>query len=263
MSTALNTTSPIPTSTTTAVAAIRPQRLSTDFLVELRKLTDTRSGKAIVGIGVAIPLIALTWMLVRGTGSGVSWQAYSQFMPVLGLTIPLIGLFAMTSEWTQRTALTTFTLSPRRGRVIAMKFVASFAVAMAVTAVVVGLTLGATALGGLITGETPSYAQVGVDVRGLIIITALQVTMAAGFGALAAQTAVAVGAFLVAPTLWSVVGPLVFGENAQWLDVFSAYARLSSDSPLTGLPQTVVAITVWVVLPAAVGVLRSLRREVK
>ena len=64
-------------------------------------------------------------------------------------------------------------------------------------------------------------------------MTALQVTMAAGFGALAAQTAVAVGAFLVAPTVWSVVGPLLFGANAQWLDVFSAYDQLSSDAPLT------------------------------
>ena len=124
MSTALTSSHATPPTPTTAATAIRPQRLSTVFLVELRKLTDTRSGKAIVGIGVAIPLIALTWLLIKGTGSDQSWRAYSPFMPVLSLTIPLIGLFAMTSEWTQRTALTTFTLSPRRGRVLAMKFLA-------------------------------------------------------------------------------------------------------------------------------------------
>jgi ABC-type transport system involved in multi-copper enzyme maturation permease subunit len=263
MSTALTSSHATPPTPTTAATAIRPQRLSTVFLVELRKLTDTRSGKAIVGIGVAIPLIALTWLLIKGTGSDQSWRAYSPFMPVLSLTIPLIGLFAMTAEWTQRTALTTFTLSPRRGRVLAMKFLASFAMSMVVTAVVVGLTIGATALGGLINGETPSFEYLGSDVRGLIIMLALQVTMAAGFGALAAQTAVAVGAFLVAPMVWTAVGPLLFGENAQWLDVFSAYARLSSDTPLTDLPQTLVAITLWVILPTTIGVVRSLRREVK
>jgi hypothetical protein len=258
MTTALATPTPL-----TSRNPIRPQRLSTLLRVELRKLVDTRSGKAILGIGVAIPLAALVWMLFQGADLIVSWRTYSQFRPVLGLTIPLIGLFAMTAEWTQRTALTTFTLSPRRGRVLAMKFVAAFGLSMAVLAVVVGMTVGAVALGGLITGRTPSYEFIGTDLRGLVIMTSLQVIMAAGFGALAAQTAAAVGAFLVAPTLWSVAGPLLFGSNAQWLDVFSAYDQLSSDAPLTNLPQTITAIVIWVVLPTTIGVARSLRREVK
>ena len=94
-----------------------------------------------------------------------------------------------------------------------MKFVAALALSMVVLGVVIALTLGATAVGGLLTGQDPSYANFGVDARGLIIMTALQVIMAAGFGALAAQTAVAVGAFLVAPTLWTAIGPLVFGDE--------------------------------------------------
>lgn len=87
--------------------------------------------------------------------------------------------------------------------------------------------------------------------------------MAAGFGALAAQTAVAVGAFIAAPTLWAVIGPLVFRENSEWLDVFAAYGRLASSTPLADLPQTLTAIALWVLLPATVGVVRSMRREVK
>lgn len=264
------TTSALTTTTSTPalggtrrVSPIHPQRLFTLLTVELRKLVDTRTGKAVLGLSIAIPLLALGWQLVKGTGGDVSWRQYSGFMAALSLTIPLIGLFAMTAEWTQRTALTTFTLSPRRGRVLLMKFIAALAVSMAVLAVVIGLTLAATALGGLIEGVTPSYEFVGTDVKGMVILIALQVTMAAGFGALAAQTAVAVGAFLVAPTLWTTVGTLVFGSNAQWLDVFSAYNRLASDSPFTDLPQTITAITFWVVLPTTIGVIRSLRREVK
>jgi len=258
MSTALATPTPL-----TSRNPIRPQRLSTLLRVELRKLVDTHSGKAILGIGIAIPLAALVWMLFQGSDLIVSWRTYSQFRPVLGLTIPLIGLFAMTAEWTQRTALTTFTLSPRRGRVLATKFVAAYGLSMAVLAVVVGMTVGAVAFGGLITGQTPSYEFIGTDLRGLAIMTSLQVIMAAGFGALAAQTAAAVGGFLVAPTLWSVAGPLLFGANAQWFDVFAAYDQLSSDAPLTNLPQTITAIAIWVVLPTTIGVARSLRREVK
>lgn len=242
---------------------IRPQRFTTLLSVELRKLVDTRTGKALVGLSILIPLAALIWMLTKGNSIEVSWQSYSIFSGVLGITIPLIALFAMTSEWTQRTALTTFTLSPRRGRVLAAKFLSSFTVAMAMLAVVIAMTLGAVALGGLITGQTASFDSFGTDVRGLVVMTALQVIMAAGFGALAAQTAVAVAAFLVAPSAWALLGTLVLGGNAQWLDVFAAYGRLASSTPLADLPQTITAITVWVVLPATIGVVRSLRREVK
>jgi hypothetical protein len=172
---------------------------------------------------------------------------------------------ARTAEWTQRTALCTFTRSPRRGRVLAAKFVASLTLAMAVDAITVGITAGATVLGCVIHGQAPSFEFLGGDVRGMVILTALQVTMAAGFGELAAQTAVAVAAFLVAPTLWAVVGNAVFGANAQWLHIFHTYDRLSGDQPLTDLPRTLtaIAVAVWVVLPTTIGVVRSLRREVK
>ena len=55
-----------------------------------------------------------------------------QFADVLDLALapvdmilPAIGILAMTSEWTQRTALTTFTLSPRRIPVLFAKLLAA------------------------------------------------------------------------------------------------------------------------------------------
>ena len=71
------------------------------------------------------------------------------------------------------------------------------------------------------------------------------------------------GSAMSGKTLWAVVGNAVFGANAQWLDIFHVYDRLSGDQPLTDLPQTLTAIAVWVVLPTTIGVVRSLRREVK
>ncbi len=72
----------------------------------------------------------------------------------------------MTSEWTQRTALSTFTLSLRRVRVLAAKFAASFTLAMAVVAVTVGLTASAIALGGVIHGQAPSFDFLQVTCAG-------------------------------------------------------------------------------------------------
>ena len=96
-----------------------------------------------------------------------------------------------------------------------------------------------------------------------MIVVALQVIMATAFGALAAQTTVAIGAFLAAPAVWAEVSEPLLGKAAPWFDVFSAYGQLSSNHPFDHLGQTLTAVTVWVVVPATIGITRSLRREVK
>src|SRR2546421_152111 len=48
-----------------------------------------------------------------------------------GVLLPIVGLLAITSEWSQRTALTTFARVPRRERVIAAKLLAGVALALA------------------------------------------------------------------------------------------------------------------------------------
>ena len=86
----------------------------------------------------------------------------------------------------------------------------------------------------------------------------------AAFGALAANTPVALSAFLLAPTAWAMRGrQRRCGSAAAWFDIFEAYGRLSSDEPLDDIAQTLTAVTVWVVAPAAIGLTRSLRREVR
>ena len=41
----------------------------------------------------------------------------------MGILLPVLGILLVTSEWSQRTAMVTFTLEPSRSRVIAAKFV--------------------------------------------------------------------------------------------------------------------------------------------
>jgi ABC-type transport system involved in multi-copper enzyme maturation permease subunit len=175
------------------------QRLTTLTGVEIRKMVDTRSGLAVLGTALAIAVLALGWKLLHVNDSPPSWSDYSGFLPAVGMAVAMIGLFGMTAEWTQRTALTTFTLSPRRGRVLAAKFAASVVLALAALAVVFLLILGAVALGGLISGQATDYSGLGRGISGYLVISVLEVTMAAGFGALSAQTAVAVGGYIVGP----------------------------------------------------------------
>ena len=65
------------------------------------------------------------------------------------MLLPIVGLLLVTSEWSQRTALTTFTLVPERSRVIvAAKLLAGCALALAAVA----LCLALAAVGNLIAG---------------------------------------------------------------------------------------------------------------
>ncbi len=60
----------------------------------------------------------------------------SQMVSVL---LPVLGILLVTAEWSQRTALTTFTLVPRRERIIAAKAAAGVALAVAATVVCVAV----------------------------------------------------------------------------------------------------------------------------
>ena len=239
------------------------QRLTTLTGVEIRKMVDTRSGLAVLGTTLAIAVLAIGWKLLHVNDGPPSWSDYSGFLPAVGMAVAMIGLLGMTAEWTQRTALTTFTLSPRRGRVLAAKFAASILLALAAIAVVFLLILGGVALGGAISGQATDYSGLGRGISGYLVISVLEVTMAAGFGALSAQTAVAVGAYFVAPTIWAAVAPSLLGDRSPWFDIFSAFDRLSSGHPGSQLAQSLTAVAIWIVLPTTVGVIRSLRREVK
>src|SRR5688500_7416497 len=96
--------------------------LSRVTAVELRKMFDTRSGfwlMASIAIAsvlatVAVILFAPDDELTHSTfGSAIGFP--------MAVILPLIALLSVTSEWSQRSGLTTFTLVPNRGRVILAK----------------------------------------------------------------------------------------------------------------------------------------------
>ncbi|MFC9687598.1 ABC transporter permease [Kribbella sp. NPDC056951] len=232
--------------------------------IELRKSVNTRSGRFLIAGILLIALAAMTWQITHLPEGAAGFDGF------LGagstgamLILPVIGVMAMTSEWTQRTALTTFTLSPRRVRVQLAKFASAIVLSAVVMTAVVILAFGATALAGAVTDHSTSYAGVGGQLAGSYLTMALNVVMGAAFGAVIAQTAVAILVFFIAPTAWALAGPALFKDNANWLDVFSAFGRIAERDLHGMLPETLTAIGVWVVLPTIVGLWLSSRREVK
>ena len=250
------------------VATSLPPARGQSFLklvtIELRKSVNTRSGRVLIGAILLIAIAAITWQLTHLPQGPAGFDGFLGAASTgVMLILPVIGVMAMTSEWTQRTALTTFTLSPRRVRVQLAKFVSAIVLGAVVLTVVVLFAFAGTALAGAVTDHTTTYAGMGGQLAGAYLTNALNVVMGAAFGAVIAQTAVAILVYFIAPTAWSLAGPALFKDNANWLDVFGAFGRIA-DRNLNGmLPETLTAIGIWIVLPTIVGLWASSRREVK
>src|SRR6059058_295421 len=105
--------------------------------VELRKTVDTRAGRVLLGLTLALSTTVLGYLVARGEAGGLSYGGWVRdaIFPVV-LLLPVLGVLGMASEWTQRTVLTTFTATPRRARVLAAKLVASMLLGMAAVVVV-------------------------------------------------------------------------------------------------------------------------------
>lgn len=142
------------------------------------------------------------------------------------------------------------------------KYTAALIVSLGLVAVGMVMTLGATALGGAIHGHAVNAGLLG-DVRGFTIIVLLQMLMACAFGALAGNTAVALVAFFIAPTVWAAVSTQLLKGASPWFDVFSAYDQLASSNPFQHLAESLTSIRVWIVVPSVIGLNQARHREVK
>ena len=250
------------------VATSLPPASGQSFLklvtIELRKSVNTRSGRVLIAAILAVAIAAITWQLTHLPKGPAGFDGFLGAASTgVMLILPVIGVMAMTSEWTQRTALTTFTLSPRRVRVQLAKFVSAVILSAAVMTVVVAFAFAGTALAGAVTDHATSYAGMGGLLAGAYLTNALNVVMGAAFGAVIAQTAVAILVYFIAPTAWSLAGPALFKDNANWLDVFGAFGRIANRDLHGMVPETLTAVAVWIVLPTIVGLWLSSRREVK
>jgi ABC-type transport system involved in multi-copper enzyme maturation permease subunit len=268
MTTVTEIAPPAPAKHRAEVATTLPPARGQSFLklvaIELRKAVNTRSGRFLLAAILLLALVAIGWQLTHLPAGAAGFDGFlGAASSGVMLLLPVIGVMAMTSEWTQRTALTTFTLSPRRVRVQLAKFLSAIVLAIVAMTAVVLLALAGTALAGAVTDHTTSYDGMGGQLAGAYLTIMLSVVMGAAFGALIPQTAVAILVYFIAPTAWSLAGPALFKDNANWLDAWGAFGRIAERDLHGMLPETLTAIGVWIVLPTIVGLWASSRREVK
>ncbi|GAB2983906.1 ABC transporter permease [Nocardioides montaniterrae] len=239
--------------------------------VEWRKMFDTRSGFWLLA-GVAIlALIATAATMIFGNRATLTYGDFAQAVGIpTTVILPVLGALSVSSEWGQRTSLTTFTLVPSRGRVIGAKL----AVIIAVGLVSLVVALGAGALGNLLNAGLAGVSPVWDLDLGVLsqIVLADQIGMLMAFmlGVLfRSSPAAVVGYFVYALVLPGVSGALAgaqqwWADNAGWFDLRSASIPLY-DAGVTGQQwaQLGVSSLIWLFVPLALGLRALLRAEVK
>jgi ABC-2 type transport system permease protein len=236
---------------------------------ELRKLVDTRAGRWLLVSIVVITLLAMgvTLWVNREEGTGMIALLAAANIPQ-ALLIPILGVMTAANEWSQRTALITFTQEPRRLRVMVAKTLAALLLGLAVLLLTSVVATGAHAASMAVVDGGRVDAWVGWPMTvNLVALQALGVLMGVAFGALFLNVPLGIVAYFLVPTL----SPLLFmttawlRDNAAWLDLSAAQGPMLSQQWLTGEQWAQIGTTsaLWILLPLALGFWRVARREVK
>jgi hypothetical protein len=241
--------------------------------VELRKMFDTRSGFWLIASIVITAFLATVGVILFAPDADLTYATFvSAIKFPVAVILPMIAILAVTSEWTQRSGLTTFTLIPHRKRVIAAKAISS--VIVGVVSVLLAFAIGAlgnlagtaitgTALVWDLTMTAGAYFLLG-NVLGMLIGFMLGVLIRASAGAIAAYF---VYSFLL-PTIFGILAANVawFRDLQPWVDIQFAQGPLFVfETTLTGEQWANIVVTgvIWLVIPLAAGLGFVTRVEVK
>ena len=228
--------------------------------VELRKMVDTRAGFWLQLTVAVITLAAVVVVcIVADTDDATFQDLFTIAMTPGAVLLPIVGILLVSSEWSQRTALITFTLVPRRMRVMSAKVAAGLA--LGVILLVLSLLIAAVAtlaIGGEWTLSADIFGQISI-----LVLTSMVTGIA--FGALFLSSAPAIVLSFVLPLGWAALASIRFLNDAgQWLDTTRTTEPLT-ERALDGTEwaQFGTSMLLWLVLPLAIGLFRIARGEIR
>jgi ABC-2 type transport system permease protein len=239
--------------------------------VELIKMFDTRSGFWLM-IGIAASALIATGAVIAFAPD--DQIVYDNFGAAVGVPmvflLPVMAILSVTSEWSQRSGLTTFTLVPHRNRVLTAKAI----VAMAVGAVSIGVALAIGALGNVIgagiVGVDPVWDISSTQVLTLVLANVVNLMIGFMLGVLIRNSPGAVVGYFVygfvLPPLTMLLADLNgwWEDKQPWLDFNFAQGPLY-DGSLSGTEWAHLGVSglIWLVIPLVVGLVMVRRSEVK
>ncbi len=262
---------PVAASATPSVASPRPLPMSRIVTTELRKMFDTRSGFWLMASTGILALLATIAVIAFSSDAGPTYTSFATAVCFpMTVVLPVIAILSVTSEWSQRSGLTTFTLVPHRGRVITAKAIASVGVAVATIPFALAIGAVGNLVGATINGIDPVWdvsvknmlTLVLANVLGLLVGFMLGVLIRSSAGALVAYF---VYSFLL-PTLSIILANSQdwFRHLQPWVDFQYAGGTLI-DGTVTSeqWAHLGTSATLWLAIPLAVGLGLVMRAEVK
>ena len=268
MTTVDTATTTLTTTRRTASPGIPTRRV---LSTELRKMFDTRSGFWLMAsIGIAA-LLATTAVILFAPDDQLTYGTFAAAFGVpMTVILPIVAMLSVTSEWSQRSGLTTFTLVPHRGRVIFAKAVVS--VAVGVVSVMLALVVGVLGnlVGTAIAGVNTVWDLSALDMLLIVLGNVLGLLVGFMLGVLIRSSAGAIVAYFVysfvLPTLTGLLAASQhwFRDLQPWVDFNYAVSALFN-GPLSAEQWGQLGVTsfCWLILPTALGVWLVMRAEVK
>jgi len=256
------TTLAAPIRVDTAGVHARP-RLGRLVSVELRKMVNTRAGFWLQIATVALTAAVVIARRVFGEGGDHTFAGVLDVgLQPAAVLLPITGILLVTSEWSQRTGMITFTLVPVRSRILGAKVTASLILALATLVMVVAIVAAGVLVASPGADGTWSDAATLIGQSAVFLTTGMVVGVA--FGAVLLASAPAIVALFALPITWTAVASLsVFAGVAPWLDTRLALAPLHEEVlSATQWAQAGTALALWMLLPLALGAWRITRREV-
>jgi ABC-2 type transport system permease protein len=229
--------------------------------VEWAKATDTRAARWLLAL-VALSTAGL--MLVPVLAPSSFDQTYASYLGVaavgVSILLPVVAILMFTGEWSQRSVMTTFTQEPRRIRVLNAKLAVSMV--MGGGGAVFGGVVTAAGLGLAAASGRALQADLTVGaITGYLLFVLINVLAGVALGALLQSSATAIAACFVLPATFAVLGT-ASTLVSDWIDTSSAWNWVLENDWAGHVPQISFSIVLWVAVPLAAGLVRTVRRDV-
>ncbi|WP_270886084.1 ABC transporter permease [Pedococcus sp. 5OH_020] len=239
--------------------------------VELRKMFDTRSGFWLMASIVITSVLATAAIIVFAPDDQLTFDNFAAAIGApMTVILPMIGILAVTSEWSQRSGLTTFTLVPHRGRVLGAKLLAAITVGVVAMFIALGVGTLGTLVGSAIAGVDPVWNVSAMHFTLIVLGSVLGMLFGFMLGLVIRNSAGAIVTYFV----YTLVLPPLLGllaANQRWFaDLQPSVDYNFAQRPLFDgnvssqqWQHLAVAGALWFLLPMAVGLRIVRRAEVK
>lgn len=237
-------------------------RAAVRYQVELRKLLDTPSAKAILAITMlAAPAGIPLALLLDPNGRPDASSMAANGLGLAAYILPLLAILSITGEWRLHTVLVTYALDSGRTAVLLAKVAALVTVVVGTVAIANIAGVVAASLLGLPV-RTPA-ASLAAAVGMLVGMTGIALVGVA-FGASLLNTPLAIVLYLtLPPAVPQLLGQLpAMATLAPYLDIHSPLLARIQDTAVANPAASAVAALLWIVVPVAVGIVRNARSDI-